>query len=246
MNPQASRTSRAPAAADREHDRLAHPRGVEVGVRQDRADPAVVRRVRPRDAALHQRRGVARAERRQDVLHAQPRHSRAARGGRGLRLGPARPRHRRRPRHHHRIGRQRHHAGDADAGRSRRQRGAGDAALAELRRRGDGAQRRAAAGAAEVRRRALDARSRPAVRRVRRAHPRDLRQLAGQSDRLDGEGGGSARDPRFLPQARHLGDRRRGLRAPRLRPRRGAVAARHRGARRPGHARSTASPRRGA
>ena len=57
----------------------------------------------------------------------------------------------------------------------------------------------------------LAARPAEGVRRGRRPHAGDLRQLAGQSDRLGDDVGRAARVARFRPQARRLDHGRRGL-----------------------------------
>ena len=85
----------------------------------------------------------------------------------------------------------------------------------------------------QPRQRRLAPRSRPPVRRLRRAHPGDLPQLAQQPDRLDDGGRGAAGGARVRPRARHLDRQRRGLRPDRLRPAGGALVPRAGGAGRP-------------
>ena len=66
-------------------------------------------------------------------------------------------------------------------------------------------------GARPQARRRLEARSPEGVRRSRRAHARDLRQFARQSDGLDDDVGRAEGAARFCPQARRLDHGRRGL-----------------------------------
>ncbi len=213
------RHSRAnPRSPHRDHRQ---PRASRQGTR--RRDRALVRRRRCGDAGLHPRRRQGGLRRGAHLLHPQYARPRAAqRSIVGIPDAAARPAD---PCRAHDGDAERHAGALHGAGASRRcrhKRRLCRAAMAEHPQRHPPDRRRAAPLRARLRRR-LEARPRPAVRDLRRAHPRHIPVDAVEPDRLDGEprrNGGAAR---IQPPHRHLDHLRRGLQPALFRRRRGAL-----------------------
>ncbi len=232
-----TRLARRNPAGDARRAAERHRRSVQLRPRPPGPDPAVGRRRRPADAAVHRRRGQGLARSRRDVLRRSARHPRSARGDRplhdarlwreagrrGVRAGSL-------LRHHRRHAR----AGDRRQDDRRGGRGGADpfARLAEFRRRDPARRGQPGVRAARARRDPLAARSRAARRRGDAGDARHLRQFARQSDRLRRHPRGARRGAGDRAPPQPVDRRRRNLRPADLLRRPRAVVPRRHGARR--------------